>query len=242
MSLVVVGKIIILLSALLAFIVWFCFCFDNAVLNRKGTVYRAAHQKKKIALTFDDGPCATWTPLILDQLKALGVKATFFVIGHHVQRYPDMARRIVKEGHLIANHGFAHSVILYYTLPEIEEEIKYTEQVVKDITGQTTIYYRPPKAWMLPRLKDKIKSLAYTIVLWSVNAKDWTPIFNPERWVNRLKKTITGGDIILLHDSGNVFRSEGGNRSRTVKVIPLLVKELRQEGFEFVTVHELLKA
>lgn len=241
MPLELLGKILFSVFILLAVVVWFCFYFDNAVLNRKDTVYRVPSQIKKIALTFDDGPSPQWTPLILDQLKDLGVKATFFLIGHHVQQYPDIARRVDQEGHVVANHGFAHSVILYYTLPEIEEEIKYTEQVIEIVTGQKTKYYRPPKAWMLPSLKNKIKSLGYTIVLWSVNSKDWSPVFHPELWVAHVKKTIKGGDIILFHDSGNVFKSEGGDRSRTVKVIPLLVRELRKQGFEFVTVEELLK-
>ena len=238
-----IGFVLILAIFFFVFsvVIWFCFFFDNAVLTRNGTVYQVPNSKNKIALTFDDGPSPAWTPLLLDELKKLGIKGTFFVIGHHVRAYPQVARRIVQEGHLIGNHGYAHSVILYYTLPEIEEEIKYTEQVIKEVTGETTLYYRPPKAWLLPSLKNKIKSLDYTIVLWSINSKDWTPIFNARGWVDQVAGKIKSGDIILFHDSGNVFSAEGGDRSETIKAVTYLVESLRKKGFEFVTVEQLLK-
>ena len=239
-----IGLIIILavFAFVFSIVIWFCLFFDNAVLTRNGTVYQVPNSKNKIALTFDDGPSPVWTPFFLDELKRLGIKGTFFVIGHHVRAYPQLARRIVQEGHLIGNHGYAHSVILYYTLPEIEEEIKYTEQVIKEVAGQTTQYYRPPKAWLLPSLKNKIKSLDYTIVLWSINSKDWAPIFNAKNWVDQIAGKIKPGDIILFHDSGNVFSAEGGDRSETIKAVSYLVETLRKKGFEFVTVEALLKA
>src|SRR3989338_6446220 len=120
-----IGKILFFLVLFLLAVIWFCLFFDHAILTRQGTIYNVPASKNKIALTFDDGPSPVWTPLILYELKTLGIKATFFLVGHHVKTYPEVARRIAREGHLIANHGYAHSVILYYTLAEIEEEIKY---------------------------------------------------------------------------------------------------------------------
>ena len=96
--------------------------FDQAVLTRGGTVFRVKNKEKMVAITFDDGPSPVWTPQILDELKKADVKATFFMIGHHVKKYPEVARRVVAEGHQIGNHGYAHTAILYYTPPEIEEE------------------------------------------------------------------------------------------------------------------------
>ena len=239
---VLIGKILLFLGLFLLTVIWFCLFFDHAVLTRQGTIYRVPDSKNKIALTFDDGPSAVWTPLILDELQKQGAKATFFVIGHHVRSYPKIAQRIVREGHLIANHGYAHSVILYYTPAEIEAEIKYTEQVITETTGQATRYYRPPKAWLISPLRRKIKSLGYDVILWSLNSKDWTPFFDAQRWANRVSQKIKSGDIILLHDSGNIFSAEGGDRSQTCKAVSCLVPELRKRGFEFVTVEELLEA
>lgn len=220
-------------------VIWFCVFFDQAVLTRSGTIYRVRTSQKRVALTFDDGPSPIWTPKILDELKKTDVKATFFMIGHHVKVYPEVARRVVAEGHEIGNHGYAHTVILYYTPAEIEEEIKYTEYVIKDITGYTTKYFRPPKAWMPQAIKEKIKAMGYEAILWSLNSKDWVS-FNHKLMVRYLVRHVKSGDIILFHDSGDVFKAEGGDRLQTVLTIEPLVRELRTKGFEFVTIKELL--
>ncbi len=218
-----------------------CFCafFDQAVLTRDGTVYRIKTPKKIVALTFDDGPSPVWTPQVLEELKKANVKATFFMVGHHVQKYPDIARRVAREGHAIGNHGYAHSVILYYTPAEIEEEIKYTEHVIRETTGKTTALFRPPKAWLRNSTKEKIKAMGYEVVLWSRNSKDWVG-FPHQHIVRYLAPRVCSGDILLFHDSGNIFAREGGDRSETIRAIALLIKILRDRGFSFVTVEELL--
>ena len=222
-------------------IVCFCVFFDQAILTRRGTIFRAQTDAKKIVFTFDDGPSPIWTPQILDELKKANVKATFFMIGHHVQKYPDIARRVAYEGHTIGNHGYAHSVILYYTPAEIEEEIKYTEHVIREVTGQTTKIFRPPKAWIKQSTKEKIKSMGYDVVLWSLNSKDWVS-FNFKYSVSYLIRYIKNGDILLFHDSGNIFSREGGDRSQTVKAIGPLVTALQEKGFEIVSIEEFLNA
>jgi len=213
--------------------------FDQAVFNRSGTIYRVKSAGKKVALTFDDGPSPVWTPRVLEELKKAGVKATFFMVGHHVSQYPEIARQVAREGHTIGNHGYAHSVMLYYTPAEIEEEIKFTEQVIRETTGVTTRLFRPPKAWLRYTLKKKIKSLGYDVVLWSLNSKDWVR-FNHKTIVQFLSKRVRHGDIILFHDSGNVLSHEGGDRSQTVKTIGLLVRTLQERGYEFVSVEEMI--
>ena len=224
--------------SLLFLVSCFCVFFDQAVLIRKGTLYRAVNQDKKIALTFDDGPSPVWTPLILDELKKAGIKATFFMIGYHVARYPDIARRVAAEGHLIGNHGYAHSVILYYKPAEIEEEIKYTEDVIFKITRQRTRFFRPPKAWLRTSIKRKICSMGYQVVLWSLNSKDWVS-FHYKSIVWFIEKHVQAGDILLFHDSGSILGIEGGDRTQTVAAIPLLVQRLKSKGYAFVTVDEL---
>ncbi len=234
-------KFLVLFAIAVFVTAFFCVFFDQAILTRWGTIYRVKTTRKVVALTFDDGPSDVWTPKILDELKKADIKATFFMIGHHVRKYPEVARRVAQEGHLIGNHGYAHSVMLYYTPAEIEEEIKYTEHVIREATGQTTRIFRPPKAWLLNPIKKAIKAFGYEVVLWSLNSKDWVS-FNHKHIARYLSKRVKSGDILLFHDSGDVFGTEGGNRNQTVKTITLLARMLKEKGFEFVSVEELVHA
>lgn len=235
MSMAVVG----LLIAFLVAVTMFCLFFDQAILTRKGTIYWVKTDQRRVALTFDDGPSPEWTPRILDVLKAENIPAAFFMIGYHVQKYPEIARRVAQEGHTVGNHGYAHSVMLYYTPAELEEEVKYTEHVIRENTGKTTVYFRPPKAWLRNSIKDKVKAMGYETVLWSLNSKDWVS-FNHKTIARYICRNIKNGDILLFHDSGNVFSTEGGNRLQTVKAISLIAKQLRKKGFEFVSIEELI--
>jgi len=238
MTLGIILLLIVFLSVILIFL--FCIFFDQAVLTRRETIYRIPSRGKKVALTFDDGPSPVWTSLILKELKKANIKATFFMTGYHVNQYPDLARQVAQEGHEIENHGYAHNVVLYYRQEEIESEIKYTEYLIKNATGQTTRYFRPPKAWIGPKTKIKIKQIGYEVVLWSLNSKDWVT-FNARHIVSFIVRRIKNGDILLFHDSGAVFKDEGGDRSQTVAAIPLLVDALQKKGFQFCTVNELME-
>ena len=217
----------------------FCIFFDQAVVLRKSTIYHLNTDEKVVALTFDDGPSPVWTPQVLDELKKAGIKATFFMIGKHVEAYPEIARRVAREGHDIENHGYDHKVMIYYKMDELNREIGGTEKVIKEVTGQTTRYFRPPKAWLNDTEKQKIKEMGYGIVLWSLNSKDWVT-FHDKQITSYISRYNKPGDIILFHDSGGVFGTEGGDRSQTVKTIPRLAKKLKEKGYKFVTISELL--
>ncbi len=219
----------------------FTIFFDEAVIVRKGTFYREPVSDKVVALTFDDGPSPVWTPKILDELKKAGVKATFFMLGDHVEKYPEIAKRVAQEGHEIGNHTYDHHVLFYYKTQELEKEIKDTEKIIKNVTGQTTRYFRPPKAWLTDEEKKKIKEMGYKVILWSLNSKDWVT-FDDKYIVKYILRNIRSGDIILFHDSGGVFSTEGGRRKETVKTIPRLVEKLKERGYKFVTVTELLNS
>jgi len=219
----------------------FTIFFDQAVIVRRDTFYHEPTSDKVVALTFDDGPSPEWTPKILDALKVAGVKATFFMLGEHVERYPDIAKRVAKEGHEIGNHTYDHHVLVYYKMEELEKEIKDAERIIKNVTGQTTKYFRPPKAWLTPEEKVKIKAMGYKIILWSLNSKDWVT-FDDKYVIKYILRNIRPGDIILFHDSGGVFSTEGGDRSETVKVVPRLIEKLRGKGYKFVTISGLLNS
>jgi peptidoglycan/xylan/chitin deacetylase (PgdA/CDA1 family) len=213
--------------------------FDEAVFVRKGTVYHVANASKLVALTFDDGPSPLWTPQILNELQNAGIKATFFMTGAHVKEYPDIARAVALAGHEIGNHSYDHHGLLYYTPEELRETVTKTERAIGTITGQTNRYFRPPKAWITDREKRQLHDMGYQVILWSLNSKDWVT-FDDKFIIKYLLRHITPGDIILFHDSGGVFSTEGGDRHETVKTIPRLARELKARGYEFVTISELL--
>ncbi len=163
------------------------------------------------------------------------------MLGDHIKQYPEIARRVVKEGHEIGNHTKDHHVLLYYTDNELVNEIQDAEKIIKDVTGQTTHYFRPPKAWLTSREKKIIEGLGYKTILWTLNSKDWVT-FHDKQIVSYIMRRIQPGDILLFHDSGGAFSTEGGSRKQTVKTIPRLVKKLKEKGYRFVTITELLNA
>jgi peptidoglycan/xylan/chitin deacetylase (PgdA/CDA1 family) len=221
-------------------LVLFTIFFDQAIIVRKDTVYHIRSNQKVVALTFDDGPSPIWTPQILDALKAGKVKATFFMLGKHVREYPEIARRVADEGHEIGNHTYDHNVLIYYKPEELNRQIKDTEKVILSVTGKKTKYFRPPKAWITEKEEKQLDTLGYETVLWSLNSKDWVT-FDDRYIINYILHHVQSGDIILFHDSGGVFRPEGGDRKETVKTIPNLIQRLRERGYRFVTISELLK-
>jgi len=221
-------------------VVSFTVFFDQAVIARRGTIYHVPSSEKVVALTFDDGPSPKWTPEILDVLKAKQAKATFFMLGEHVEEYPEVARRVAAEGHEIGNHTYDHHTLIYYKTPELEKELNDAQAAIYKATGVTTKYFRPPKAWLTDNEKKDIKRMGYEVILWSLNSKDWVT-FDDRFIVKYLLHYVQPGDILLFHDSGGVFKTEGGNRKETVKAVSRLIDKLRERGYRFVTISELLK-
>ena len=126
------------------------------------------------------------------------------------------------------------------TISNLNQEIKDTEKVILSATGIKTKYFRPPKAWLTTAEKEQIKQMGYETVLWSLNSKDWVT-FHDKQITSYILREIRPGDIILFHDSGGVFKPEGGSRKQTVKTIFRLVRKLKERGYRFVTISELLQ-
>jgi len=229
--------VLLLVAVLVAAIFVF---FDQAIIVRKDTIFKINTSEKVVAITFDDGPSLQWTPKILDELKKADVKATFFMIGKHVEKYPEIARRVAAEGHEIGNHSYDHHGIFFYSPEEIDNKIRYAERVIRDITGVTAVYFRPPKAWINNAEKQQVKSMGYRVVLWTLNSKDWVT-FDDKYIIKHVLRHIQPGDIILFHDSGGVFGTENGDRHETVRTLPRLFEELKNMGYRCVTISELLR-
>lgn len=237
-------KKLLFFSLLLLFLIalalgLFTVFFDQAVIVRRDTIYRVPSKEKVVALTFDDGPSPVWTPQILAVLKLANVQATFFMIGEHAQEYPEIARSVAEEGHEIGNHTYDHHGVFYYKPEELSKEVEEAEKIIKSVTGIETKYFRPPKAWLTRQEKKQLKSMGYETVLWSLNSKDWVT-FDDRYIVKYILHHIQPGDILLFHDSGGVFKPEGGNRKETIKAVRLLIEKLKERGYRFVTISQLL--
>lgn len=180
----------------------------------------------KIALTFDDGPSAAWTPALLDGLKERGVKATFFLIGENADKNPEIVKRMAEEGHLIGNHTYHHVELTKVSENEARLELADTSAVIVRITGKEPEYMRPPFGAWQRKLEQEIQMLP---VLWTIDPLDWTTE-NQDEIVNKVVTEAEENDIILLHDC---YKSsiEAGLR---------IIDILQEEGFVFVTVDKLL--
>lgn len=156
--------------------------------------------KKKVLLTFDDGPHPIYTPLILDLLDEFQVKAMFFVIGDQVEKSPLLVQEMKKRGHMIGNHSWSHSSYFdFYSVNKMIMEVNRTNQVIAEIIGEKPLYFRPPFGITNPRIAKLIKNTGMKSVLWSFRSYDTTKRSN-QRIIDQVKKEIGGGDILLFHD------------------------------------------
>ena len=181
---------------------------------------------KKIALTFDDGPHPKYTEQLLDGLKERNVVATFFVTGENAENYPEIIRREQEEGHLIGNHTYSHIQLSSRNREAFREELVRTNAVLEEITGEKTTFVRPPYgSWD----KSFEKELNMFPVLWNIDPLDWCS-HNAECIAARVVEKAGDGDIILMHDYYDT----------SVIAALEVIDALQGEGFQFVTVEELL--
>jgi peptidoglycan/xylan/chitin deacetylase (PgdA/CDA1 family) len=148
-------------------------------------------EKSKFYLTFDDGP-NEYTLKNLETLKKFNLKATFFIVGKNCQKYPQILKEIVKEGHSIGNHSFSHSIKFFFNF---KREIKKTREIIKAITGIETRIFRPPYGFLLPWLKNYLLKNGYQILLWNVDSKDWKGKID-----QKIFQKIKPNSILLFHD------------------------------------------
>ena len=202
---------------------------------------------KKLALTFDDGPSAEWTPKILDILKAKGVHATFFIIGENGAANPRLVQRALAEGHDLGNHTFTHPNLGETPDSVAGIELNATQRLIEALTGHSTRLFRPPYFGDAePSTAQEIapmevaEHLGYLTVGLKVDPDDWQAKVTPDEIVKTVVAEATNpdpekrGQVILLHDGG-------GERWRTVEALPRIIDTMRGKDYEFVTVSELAK-
>ncbi|MCI7812218.1 MAG: polysaccharide deacetylase family protein [Lachnospiraceae bacterium] len=182
--------------------------------------------KPKIALTFDDGPHPVYTPMLLEGLRERRVTATFFLIGENIEGNEEIVKQMSDQGHLIGNHTYHHVKVDELPAQEACEEMVMTSDLVKEITGETTCYIRPPFGSWDKSLDCGIDMIS---VMWTIDPLDWTTK-NVSQVVNKVVTEAKENDIILLHDC---YES-------SVQAAFQIIDQLQARGFEFVTVDELI--
>ena len=201
--------------------------------------HQGAGGEHQVTITFDDGPDPRWTPKILDILKGANVKAAFFLVGANAERYPNLVRRIVNEGHEIGNHTYYHPNLALCWPEHIRLELNATQLLLETITGRATTLFRPPYAadTSPSQLSELIplqiaEDLNYLVVLESIDPEDWAKP-GADNILRRVKQQRRDGSIILLHDAG-------GDRSQTVQALPRILEWLHTRGDTVVPLSTLL--
>lgn len=185
---------------------------------------------KYVALTFDDGPSAKVTPIILETLNDFDAVATFFMLGSQVEYYPKLAKQVAENGHEIANHTENHKDLTTLSFSEIRQELSISRDKLIEVTGQVPNLMRPPYGAYDKNVIQIADENQESIILWSVDSLDWQsrdPVAINETILN----TIIPGSIVLMHD---IHQS-------TADALPKLLSPLKEKGFEFVTVSQLLE-
>ena len=193
-------------------------------------------QQKAVALTFDDGPDPNYTPLVLNALKKHGAHATFFLMGKRAQDYPELLKRMSLEGHEIGNHSFSHPDFNNKSKEFILEEIKKTSEIIEKTTGIEPGLFRPPGGYLSYDLVKLCKKENLIIAYWTYqqDSKDWQNGMSADRIADHIIKHIEPGQIIILHDGCP-------NGHQTAKATDMLLSKLKEKGYKFLTVSELIK-
>ncbi|MEK3882869.1 polysaccharide deacetylase family protein [Paenibacillus sp. PL2-23] len=190
----------------------------------------------RVALTFDDAPDPRFTPAILDVLAQYDVCATFFVVGERAAKHPELVSRIIREGHVIGNHSFDHSVFSKLSMYQFQQQIWKTDGIIQQITGVSPTLIRPPYGELLSKQVSWGKQNGFTIVNWDVDSEDWKRNPDSARVMANIKRTLQPGSIILQHAGGGV----GQDLSGTIQALPSLIELLEGKGYELVTLSELI--
>jgi len=184
---------------------------------------------KAVALTFDDGPWPRYTHQILAVLKEQQIKATFFMVGKELSRRPEIARDVVAAGHVIGNHSWDHPARPKAAV----SQVKHTDSEIHQQLQIYTHLFRPPYGILKNGMAAQAESEKHAVILWSADSEDWRRP-SAAHIARTVMREVHPGGIILMHDGG-------GNRSHTVAALSLIIPQLKQKGYQFVTVPELLE-
>lgn len=178
--------------------------------------------ERRIALSFDDGPHPEHTPRLLDCFAEAGLKTSFFVIGSLVEQYPELTRRMLAEGHEVANHSYEHFSVRKMSDKQYLDDLLRCQEVLNDVVGEDMpLTVRPPYGILRPRTTFELMRMGYRHVLWSVDSDDSSLEDKHSLAAHMADKPFVDGDIVLLHE----------DYPRTVEEMPIILADLRKRGF-----------
>ena len=215
-------------NGLLIFTALMCLILLGVKAERESGVETIAEDadRKLVAITFDDGPNNDYTRMLLSGLKERGVKATFFLLGKEVVKYPEIVAEIHADGHLIGTHSYEHVNLKNLCDEAAIEQVDKTNEAIHAITGEYPEYIRPPFGTWKCNLDYETKMIE---VLWDIDPLDWKTN-NSDVIAKRVTDKVTENDIILLHDASE----------SSVLAAFKIIDQLEKEGYTFVTVDEIL--
>ncbi|HVH30091.1 MAG TPA: polysaccharide deacetylase family protein, partial [bacterium] len=202
---------------------------QNTIPISPTDIYRGDRAQATLALTFDDGPFPIYTTLLLDTLAQLGVKATFFVTGENVQRYPFLVQAIVRAGHEVGNHSYHHPHLTRLSVAQMTEELASTQEAIAAVTGQAPRYFRPPYGEYSADLMRVAHSLGLSTVMWTAGGGDYASPSGEALKAKVMRQADSGG-IVLLHEGV----------PGTMRTLPQIAEALAQRGLTLTTVGALL--
>jgi peptidoglycan-N-acetylglucosamine deacetylase len=202
------------------------FVFGRAISSVRGA-------GRVVALTFDDGPNPDATPRILDALAARNVKATFFVLGRHADRWPELVKRLAEEGHVIGNHGWHHRKLHVRGPGYVRRDLMMGTESIERASGGRPRLFRAPHGFRSPWVTPIARSLGQTTVGWSRGVWDSTRP-GVDVIVRRTVQGAKPGAILLLHDGDGY--DIAGDRRQTADAVPQILDQLLERGYGFVTV------
>lgn len=224
--------------------------YNHLMNTYLSTITGGQTDQRIVALTFDDGPTPDGTPHILDILDFYHIKATFFQLGQHVTAHPDLAREVAQRGHIIGNHTFSHSRLPDLDPMQVAQELIQGRRAIRDHTGIDPHLMRPPHGSQSTSTVLTARLLGHTIIHWSVSGDDWHG--DPASLiVERVLAKVKPGCIILLHDgwmaspeqdSPPTADTSPADRTPTITALPVIIRNLLQQGYQFVTIPEMLAA
>jgi peptidoglycan/xylan/chitin deacetylase (PgdA/CDA1 family) len=193
-------------------------------------IRRLATRDRAVALTFDDGPTPDATPVVLDALAARRVKATFFILGRHAERWPDLVKRVADEGHSIGNHGYYHRKLHFKSPGYVRRDLQLGTAAIERAAHVRPSLFRAPHGFRSPWVTAIARSLGQRTVGWSLGVWD-SDRPGVEAIAERTVRGASPGSILLLHDGDGYDPS--GDRMQTAHAVPLIVDRLLAQGFRF---------
>jgi len=200
------------------------------------SIYRGDPDKRQVALTFDDGPTLS-TPALLEVLAEQDVKATFFMCGRNVRRFPEIARDVVTAGHDLGNHTESHSYLHFHTSDHIYRELAMAQQSIRTVTGCRPRWFRAPYGVRWFGLRGAQRRLGLTGVTWTVMGRDWK--WSSTRIARLMLSNAKNGAIFCLHDGRGTMPSP--DIRSTIEAVEIVVPRLKAEGYEFVTLTNMFQ-